>query len=45
VVEILSHDKSTCVKETKIDGTPSYVELKACLEMAFDSRTQLHKNP
>jgi hypothetical protein len=38
-------EKTTCIKETRIDGTPSYVELKVCLEMAYDTRTQLHKNP
>jgi len=29
-------DKATCVGETSIDGTPSYVELLTCLEMARD---------
>ena len=29
-------DKATCVKETSLDGTPSYVELLTCLEMARD---------
>jgi hypothetical protein len=32
------NDKTTCIKETNIDGTPSYVELQTCLEMAHDSR-------
>jgi hypothetical protein len=27
-------DKSQCLKETSIDGTPSYVEFLTCLEMA-----------
>lgn len=30
-------DQVTCVKETSIDGTPSYVELQICLEMAGPS--------
>ncbi len=29
-------DKAVCVKETSMDGTPSYVELLTCLEMARD---------
>jgi hypothetical protein len=29
-------DKASCVRETTIDGTPSYVELLTCLEMARD---------
>jgi hypothetical protein len=29
-------DKASCVGETSIDGTPSYVELLTCLEMARD---------
>jgi len=29
-------DKRTCVGETSVDGTPSYVELLTCLEMARD---------
>jgi hypothetical protein len=29
-------DKATCVGETSTDGTPSYVELLTCLEMARD---------
>jgi hypothetical protein len=29
-------DKAQCVQETSIDGTPSYVELLTCLEMARD---------
>jgi len=40
-----AEDKATCIKETKIDGTPSYVELKVCLEIALDARTRLHKTP
>lgn len=30
-------DQSSCVRETSLDGTPSYVELQICLEMARDS--------
>src|ERR1700691_2010466 len=30
--------KSTCTRETNIDGTPSYVELLTCLEMARDAK-------
>jgi hypothetical protein len=29
-------DKAACVTETGMDGTPSYVELLTCLEMARD---------
>jgi hypothetical protein len=31
-------DKATCVRETSIDGTPSYVELLTCLEMSRDAK-------
>jgi hypothetical protein len=31
-------DKASCVSETSMDGTPSYVELLTCLEMARDVR-------
>jgi hypothetical protein len=31
-------DKAQCIKETNIDGTPSYVELRVCLKMASDTR-------
>ena len=31
-----SDDKATCIKETNIDGTPSYIELQVCLEIASD---------
>lgn len=30
-------DQKTCVAETSMDGTPSYVELQICLEMAGPS--------
>ena len=28
-------DRNTCIAETKIDGTPSYVELLTCLELTI----------
>jgi hypothetical protein len=31
-------DKTLCIKETQIDGTPSYVELQTCLEMTPSGR-------
>jgi hypothetical protein len=31
-------DKTACIRETSMDGTPSYVELLTCLEMARDVR-------
>jgi hypothetical protein len=31
-------DKKLCIQETQIDGTPSYVELETCLEMAPSGR-------
>lgn len=34
-------DKVTCIRATSLDGTPSYVELQTCLEMAADNRTRL----
>ncbi|MDR3464560.1 MAG: hypothetical protein P4M07_01315 [Xanthobacteraceae bacterium] len=30
-------DQTTCLRETSLDGTPSYVELQICLEMTRDS--------
>ncbi|RZN35542.1 hypothetical protein [Bradyrhizobium sp. Leo121] len=30
-------DKAACISESSIDGTPSYVELQTCLEMAADA--------
>ena len=32
------HDKAVCITETSMDGTPSYVELLTCLEMARDAK-------
>ena len=29
-------DRTGCVRETSSDGSPSYVELLTCLEMAWD---------
>jgi hypothetical protein len=31
-------DKATCVGETRIDGTPSYVKLLTCLEISRDAK-------
>ena len=31
-------DKEICIKETNIDGAPSYVVLQTCLEIAFRNR-------
>jgi hypothetical protein len=31
-------DKALCIKETQIDGSPSYVELETCLEMSPSGR-------
>jgi len=36
-------DKTMCVKETNIDGTPSYVELQVCLQMASRDRARLNR--
>ena len=35
-VQSSAADKANCVREASIDGTPSYVELLTCLEMARD---------
>jgi hypothetical protein len=32
-------DKSACIRETSVDGSPSYVELLTCLEMAKQTKT------
>jgi hypothetical protein len=37
-VQFNAHDKAVCITTTSMDGTPSYVELKICLEMARDAR-------
>jgi hypothetical protein len=34
-------EKTQCIKETNIDGTPSYVELQICLQMASDVRARV----
>jgi hypothetical protein len=31
-------DKTACLRETTADGSPSYVELQTCLEMAVQSK-------
>ncbi|THD71882.1 MAG: hypothetical protein E7813_04980 [Bradyrhizobium sp.] len=35
-MQFSTRDKAVCMQETSIDGTPSYVELLTCLEMARD---------
>ena len=34
-------DKTTCIRETGLDGTPSYVELETCLEIASDNKPRI----
>jgi hypothetical protein len=34
-------DRTMCIRATSVDGTPSYVELKICLEMATDNKKRL----
>ncbi|HZR88352.1 MAG TPA: hypothetical protein VFB02_16210 [Bradyrhizobium sp.] len=34
-------DKTICIRETSVDGTPSYVELQTCLEMSADAKARL----
>ena len=34
--QFTASDKAVCTKETNMDGSPSYVELLTCLEMARD---------
>ncbi len=41
--EFTQEDKSTCIRETSLDGTPSYVELQTCLEIAADNKVRLGK--
>jgi hypothetical protein len=48
--QFASDEKAQCIKETNIDGTPSYVELQICLQMASDVRARVrsgqgHLNP
>ena len=38
-------DKLVCIRETRLDGTPSYVELETCLELAADNRVRLKGKP
>lgn len=33
-------DKTVCIQETQIDGSPSYVELLTCLEMTPSGRAK-----
>lgn len=37
-VQFNPREKAVCIGETSSDGTPSYVELLTCLEMARDAR-------
>jgi hypothetical protein len=37
-IQFSPHDKAVCISETSMDGTPSYVELLICLEMARDAK-------
>ena len=34
-------DKLACIRETRSDGSPSYVELVTCLEMATDNKARI----
>jgi hypothetical protein len=43
--EFAREEKTTCVRETNGDGTPSYVELQTCLEMTSDSRARFKSKP
>jgi hypothetical protein len=40
-----SEDRTTCIRATSLDGTPSYVELQTCLEMADYNRARLNGLP
>jgi hypothetical protein len=33
-------DKTACIHEASIDGTPSYVELQTCLEISADAKAR-----
>jgi len=35
-IQSFAADRASCVRETSLDGSPSYVELLTCLEMARD---------
>jgi hypothetical protein len=37
----VANDRRVCLAETSSDGTPSYVELLECLNMARDNRGQM----
>ena len=37
----VANDRRVCLAETAADGTPSYVELLECLNMARDNRGQM----
>lgn len=38
-------DKAACIRATSMDGTPSYVELVTCLEIASDNNVRLRGKP
>jgi hypothetical protein len=40
----VASDRRVCLAETTSDGTPSYVELLECLNMARDSRAQMGRS-
>ena len=40
----VASDRRVCLTETTSDGTPSYVELLECLNMARDTRGQLGRS-
>lgn len=42
-IQFSSHDEAVCISETSMDGTPSYVELLTCLEMARDAAKKTSK--
>ena len=39
----VASDRRVCLAETSYDGTPSYVELLECLNMARDTREQTER--
>ena len=39
--QFAKNDKMACIRETTGDGTPSYVELETCLEIATDNKSHV----
>ena len=39
--QFAKNDKMACIRETTSDGTPSYVELETCLEIATDNKSHV----